>query len=107
MRTAWYRPMDAMLRSLIPQGVHVQVIASGEAHLIPHTENMDVFAWSADGLTIKAGRSDGRTYVSWDVPLLSGELRRSGVRWPASDIVAFAPDGNAIARLTDTGETMD
>ena len=104
VRTACVSPDGRYVAFSDTAGVHVQVIASGEAHVIPHTEKMDVFAWSADGFTIKAGNIDGRTYASWDVPLLRGEPRRSGVQWPASDIVAFAPDASAIARLTDSGE---
>ena len=104
VRTACVSPDGRYVAFSDSAGVHVWVTASGEAHLIPFTANMDVFAWSSDGSTIKAGRSDGRTYVSWDVPLLPGPPRQTGVRWPASDIVAFSPDSGTIARLADNGE---
>jgi len=84
-------------------GVHVRVIASGETRRLATTEGMEVLAWSADGTGIVAAQLNGQTYTGWDLPLFASP-RRSGIEWPANNLVAFARQGTGVARADESGE---
>ena len=83
-----------------PTGIHVRVIDTGETQRIADTRGMEVYAWSVDGTVIRAGACEAATCTGWELSLVGGTRRRSGVLWPVTDSVIASPDGSRLLRIT-------
>jgi DNA-binding winged helix-turn-helix (wHTH) protein/Tol biopolymer transport system component len=83
-----------------PTGIHVRVIDTGETQRMADTRGMEVYAWSGDGTVIRAGACEAATCTGWELSLVGGTRRRSGVLWPVTDSVIASPDGSRLLRIT-------
>jgi DNA-binding winged helix-turn-helix (wHTH) protein/Tol biopolymer transport system component len=83
-----------------PTGIQVRVIDTGETQRIADTRGMEVYAWSGDGTKIRTALCETVTCTGWDLSLVGGTRRRSGVDWPVTDWVMSTPDGSRLLRIT-------
>jgi DNA-binding winged helix-turn-helix (wHTH) protein/Tol biopolymer transport system component len=83
-----------------PTGIQVRVIDSGETQRMADTRGMLVYGWSGDGTVIRAGACEAATCTGWELSLVGGTRRRSGVLWPVTDSVIATPDGSRLLRIT-------
>lgn len=83
-----------------PTGIQVRVIDSGETQRMADTRGMLVYGWGGDGTVIRAGACEAATCTGWELSLVGGTRRRSGVLWPVTDSVIATPDGSRLLRIT-------
>jgi DNA-binding winged helix-turn-helix (wHTH) protein/Tol biopolymer transport system component len=81
-------------------GIQVRVVDTGETQRIADTRGMEVYAWSGDGTKIRTAVCERATCTGWDLSLVGGIRRRSGVIWPVVDSVIPTPDGSRLLRIT-------
>jgi DNA-binding winged helix-turn-helix (wHTH) protein/WD40 repeat protein len=97
-----------------PTGIQVRVIDTGETQRLADTRGMDVYDWSADGTRIRAAACNTATCTGWDLSLVGGLRRRSGVVWPVAGTVIWpvtdaaisAADGSRLLRITGNSRDL-
>jgi DNA-binding winged helix-turn-helix (wHTH) protein/Tol biopolymer transport system component len=104
VRSAQISPDGKYLAYADPTGIQIRVIDTGETQRIADTRGMEVYAWSGDGTAIRAAGCETATCTGWDLSLVGGTRRRSGVVWPATDAVISTPDGSRLLRITSAGQ---
>ena len=82
-------------------GIQVQFIESGVTQRIPDSQGMNVYAWSVDSTRGRASACEAGTCAGWDISLVGGARRRTGITWPESEVVRAAGDGSRILRVTN------
>ncbi len=101
VRSSRISPDGRLLAYSDADGIHTQIIDSGETRLVPATEGLDVYAWTSDSSHVRAMACDERKCQGWDVPLLSGGTRfRNGAEWPAEEWISASPTGDQLVRVS-------
>jgi len=89
-----------------PTGIQVRFIDTGETQRIADTRGMEVYAWSGDGTKIRTAACETAICTGWDLSLVGGTRRRSGVVWPTTDFVIATPDGSRLLRITNSSREL-
>jgi len=86
-----------------PTGIQVQLIDTGDTQRIAETKGMEVRGWTNDSTRLLAATCDAMC-EAWEVSLVGGVRRRSGLSWPSTDRVSPAADGSRWLMLTEAGD---